>query len=98
MLIFQVAETAKKLRILVIADEVYGHLAFGNVPFTPMAVFGKIVPVLTLGSISKRWVVPGWRLGWIAKCAPDGVFEQNKVFVLIHIYYLHCLIMHTFFF
>lgn len=65
-----------------------------------MAVFGKIVPVLTLGSISKRWVVPGWRLGWIAKCGPDGVFEQNKAttLVLIHIYYLLCLIMHTFFF
>ncbi|KAG6470499.1 hypothetical protein ZIOFF_071572 [Zingiber officinale] len=74
----KVAETAKKLGILVIADEVYGHLTFGNVPFTPMAAFGKIVPVLTLGSISKRWVVPGWRLGWIAKCGPDGVFEHNK--------------------
>lgn len=30
-----------------------------------MGVFASIVPVVTVGSISKRWVVPGWRLGWL---------------------------------
>ncbi|KAK8568512.1 hypothetical protein V6N12_007061 [Hibiscus sabdariffa] len=57
-----VAETARKLGIPVIADEVYSHLTFGSTPFVPMGVFGSIVPVLSLGSISKRWVVPSWRL------------------------------------
>ncbi|KAL5797516.1 hypothetical protein ACOSQ2_002336 [Xanthoceras sorbifolium] len=44
---------------------VFGHLAFGSTPYVPMGVFGSIVPIVTLGSISKRWVVPGWRLGWL---------------------------------
>lgn len=75
----KVAETASKLGIMVISDEVYDHLTFGNNPFVPMGVFGKIVPILTLGSISKRWVVPGWRLGWIATSDPNGVLKETKI-------------------
>ncbi|XP_015899243.3 probable aminotransferase TAT2 isoform X2 [Ziziphus jujuba] len=75
----KIAETAKKLRILVIADEVYGHLAFGGNPFVPMGVFGSIVPILTLGSLSKRWIVPGWRLGWFVTSDPSGMFRKPKI-------------------
>lgn len=74
----QIAETAKKHKILVIADEVYGHLVFGDNPFVPMGVFGSIVPVLTLGSLSKRWLVPGWRLGWFVTTDPKGIFKNAK--------------------
>ncbi|URE41430.1 Nicotianamine aminotransferase [Musa troglodytarum] len=74
----EVANTAKRLGIMVIADEVYDHLVFGSNPFVPMGVFGNTVPVLTLGSISKRWVVPGWRLGWIVTSDPNGVFKETK--------------------
>ncbi|KAK9085363.1 hypothetical protein Sjap_025774 [Stephania japonica] len=75
----QIAETAKKLGIFVISDEAYGHLAFGSKPFVPMGVFGAIVPVFTLGTLSKRWTVPGWRLGWVATSDPSGALKETKV-------------------
>lgn len=74
----KIAETAKRLGIAVIADEVYGHLAFGDNPFVPMGVFGYIAPVFTLGSLSKRWLVPGWRLGWLVTNDPNGVYKNPK--------------------
>ncbi|MFS8005680.1 putative aminotransferase, class I/classII, pyridoxal phosphate-dependent transferase, major [Helianthus anomalus] len=73
-----IAETAKKHKIVVIADEVYGHLAFGANPFVPMGVFGSMVPVLTLGSLSKRWIVPGWRLGWLVMTDPNAISKMQR--------------------
>ncbi|KAE9620777.1 putative aromatic-amino-acid transaminase [Lupinus albus] len=83
----KIAETAKRLGTIVIADEVYGHLAFGANPFVPMGVFGSIVPVLTLGSLSKRWIVPGWRLGWFVTNDPCGTFRKPKVVEVIKKYF-----------
>ncbi|KAJ9170920.1 hypothetical protein P3X46_018982 [Hevea brasiliensis] len=75
----EIAETARKLGIMVIADEVYGHLTFGSTPYVPMGVFGSIVPVLSLGSMSKRWLVPGWRIGWLVAIDPNGILKRSGV-------------------
>ncbi|CAI9112418.1 OLC1v1012866C1 [Oldenlandia corymbosa var. corymbosa] len=74
----EIAEMAGRLRIPVIADEVFGHLAFGATPFVPMGVFGSKARIFTLGS-SKRWFVPGWRLGWLVMNDPSGEFRDPKL-------------------
>jgi tyrosine aminotransferase len=73
----KIAETACKLGILVIADEVYDHFAFGDKPFVSMAEFAELVPVIVLGAISKRWFVPGWRLGWMVTLDPHGIMKDS---------------------
>lgn len=75
----KVAETAKKLGLLIVSDEVYAPLVFDHKPFVPMGLFATVVPVLTLGSISKRWLVPGWRLGWIVACDPNGILKETRI-------------------
>ena len=49
----------------------------------PMGVFGSVVPVITVGSISKRWAVPGWRLGWLVTNDPNGVLKEAKVLLIL---------------
>lgn len=87
----QIAETASKLGIMLIADEVYSRSTFGGTPFVPMGVFGHIVPILTLGSLSKGWIVPGWRLGWVAMTDPKAILKETKVIFEFTIFLLSCL-------
>lgn len=68
-----------KLGIMVITDEVYSQTIFGDNPFVPMGEFSSIAPVITLGGISKGWIVPGWRIGWIALHDPKGIFKSTGV-------------------
>ncbi|XP_075489147.1 putative aminotransferase TAT2 [Primulina tabacum] len=75
----RIAETAKRLGIVLISDEVYYDLVFGGNKFVPMGVFGSVTPVVSLGTMSKRWLVPGWRLGWIALSDPNGILRKYGI-------------------
>uniref|UniRef100_A0A0D3BL43 Aminotransferase class I/classII large domain-containing protein n=1 Tax=Brassica oleracea var. oleracea TaxID=109376 RepID=A0A0D3BL43_BRAOL len=79
----KLAVLARELGIMVVSDEVFRWSVFGCNPFVPMGKFSSIVPVVTLGSISKGWSVPGWRTGWIALHDLDGVFKSKNVLAAI---------------
>jgi tyrosine aminotransferase len=56
-------------RLPIVADEVYGDLAFGCNQFHPMAQVaaqcGNHVPVITSSGLAKQFLLPGWRVGWL---------------------------------
>ena len=62
----QLLELAAENDLLVIADEVYRELCFSESP-SPASVLAKNigVPLITLESLSKTHMVPGWRVGWM---------------------------------
>lgn len=62
----QLLEVAAKNNLLVIADEVYRELGFAEPP-TASSVLAQAlgIPLVTLESLSKTHMVPGWRIGWM---------------------------------
>ncbi|GAQ85880.1 tyrosine aminotransferase [Klebsormidium nitens] len=74
----ELADLAAGLRIPIIADEVYGGMVFEGREFVPIASVAHRTPVLTVGGISKRWLVPGWRLGWLILNDPIGVLTDSS--------------------
>ncbi|KAI5066469.1 hypothetical protein GOP47_0019093, partial [Adiantum capillus-veneris] len=75
----KVVQKAAQLRLPIIADEIYGHIVFEGQKFCPVASLTVDVPILTAGGLSKRWMVPGWRLGWILVSDPFGVLRKGRV-------------------
>lgn len=62
----QLLELARRRNLIVIVDEVYRELCFENQP-APASVLAEAigVPLVTLESLSKTFLVPGWRTGWL---------------------------------
>lgn len=69
---------AEEHRIPIIADEIYENFVFSDEEFHYMAALSKNVPILSCGGLTKRFLVPGWRLGWIVIHDRDGAF--NKIY------------------
>jgi len=66
-------QVADRLRLPIIADEVYADMVFAGETFTSVAEISHTVPVLSIGAVSKRCLVPGWRCGWIV------VHDRNNI-------------------
>lgn len=56
---------AERHGLPILADEVYGDLGYeGQVP--PLGSLAPEAAILSLSSLSKGFVAPGWRTGWLA--------------------------------
>jgi alanine-synthesizing transaminase len=56
---------AEQHGLVILADEVYGDLSYeGSVP--PMATLDQDAPIISYSSLSKAYLAPGWRAGWMA--------------------------------
>jgi alanine-synthesizing transaminase len=51
--------------IPLLSDEVYGDLAYDET-VTPLASLNPEAPVIAFSSLSKAYLAPGWRAGWMA--------------------------------
>ncbi len=73
-----VADAAAEHNAYVIADEVYEGLVYGG---SKEAIASQVADrdrVLTVNSISKKYAMTGWRLGWLAGAEPI-ISEVTKI-------------------
>lgn len=55
---------AEQHDVTILADEVYGDLAYdGALPL--MGTFDLDAPIISFSSLSKAYLAPGWRAGWL---------------------------------
>ncbi|XP_007906137.1 tyrosine aminotransferase [Callorhinchus milii] len=58
----------------ILADEIYGDMVFPECKYVALATLSSTVPILSCGGLAKRWLIPGWRMGWIL------IHDRNNIF------------------
>jgi len=81
----RIAEVAKKHDLIVISDEIYARLTYGNHQVQPVAALpGMAERTITLSGLSKAYAMTGWRIGYFAG-PPDlipALAEINHAFAI----------------
>merc|ERR1711970_181891 len=73
----QILSIAEEYKVPIIADEIYDNFVFPGQTYVPIASLTTTVPVLSCGGLTKRFLVPGWRMGWIVIYDRNHVFDQE---------------------
>ncbi|KOB66995.1 Tyrosine aminotransferase, partial [Operophtera brumata] len=73
----EILDVASRNHLPIIADEIYEDFVFTNEQFVPIASLSKDVPVLTCSGLTKRFLVPGWRLGWVIIHDKNGILGKE---------------------
>lgn len=66
----QLIDLAERTGIPILADEVYGDVAFDG----PAPLLGSLAPgapIISFSSLSKAYLAPGWRTGWLVVGTSD---------------------------
>jgi alanine-synthesizing transaminase len=56
---------AERHGLVILADEVYGDLGYDG-PIDPIGKLDPDAAIITFSSLSKAYLAPGWRTGWMA--------------------------------
>jgi aspartate/methionine/tyrosine aminotransferase len=71
---------ADRHELTILADEVYGDLGFDG-PVPPLGTLDPDAPIISLSSLSKAYLAPGWRAGWLVVSSTprlDGALAAVK--------------------
>ena len=77
--LMKLAEVIREKQILVISDEIYSELTYGDRPHYSFAALpGMHDLTLTINGFSKAFAMTGWRVGYV--CGPAPLIEvMNKI-------------------
>ncbi|GAU94802.1 hypothetical protein RvY_06514 [Ramazzottius varieornatus] len=72
-----ILELADYFKVPIIADEIYDNLVFPGHTFHPLATLTETVPILSCNGLTKKFICPGWRMGWITIHDRDDIFQAE---------------------
>jgi tyrosine aminotransferase len=64
--ILDILALAERHQVPIISDEIYEFFVFPGVEYYSLAELSKNVPILACSGLTKRFIMPGVRCGWIA--------------------------------
>jgi alanine-synthesizing transaminase len=70
----ELVKIADEHNLPMIADEIYQDVAFDG-PIAPIGALDPDAPIISLSGLSKGYLVPGWRTGWLIVGGGDRLNE-----------------------
>ncbi|NIA09053.1 MAG: aminotransferase class I/II-fold pyridoxal phosphate-dependent enzyme [Nitrospiraceae bacterium] len=75
----QVIAIARRHNLVILSDEIYNKLILNGQPHISIASLDKELPIVTFNGLSKCYLAPGFRIGWIVVSgAPELVEDYTE--------------------
>lgn len=71
-----IIDIAAENNLVIISDETYDKLLFDDLKHVAIASLSDEVPVVTFNTMSKNYLVPGWRIGWASFHDPKKMMQD----------------------
>ncbi len=81
----EIAKVLKDTNIMVISDEIYSELTYGQKHVSIASIPGMYERTILVNGFSKSYAMTGWRMGYV--CAPKEIAKQM---LKIHQYAIMC--------
>jgi alanine-synthesizing transaminase len=62
---------AREHSLLIFSDEIYSKILLDDDSHVSTASLASDIPILTFNGLSKNYIVPGWRVGWMIFSGPS---------------------------
>lgn len=74
----EIIDLANEHDLVIFSDEIYNKILFDGEKHYSTASLANDMPVLTFGGLSKNYLVPGWRVGWIVFSGPEDSIKDYR--------------------
>lgn len=71
-------EIARRHKLVVLSDEIYDRLTYDRA-HVPTSSLATDVPIITFAGLSKAYLAPGWRVGWLIVNAEGATAGFRRV-------------------
>ncbi|MCX6817324.1 MAG: aminotransferase class I/II-fold pyridoxal phosphate-dependent enzyme [Candidatus Aenigmarchaeota archaeon] len=67
----EIIDIAREYNLLIFSDEIYSKILLDDDRHVSTASLANDIPILTFNGLSKNYIVPGWRVGWMIFSGPQ---------------------------